>query len=280
MTPRFFGQWLVQHGFITPNQLLAALDLQLETNKELGAFAVDWNILTKKQAADINRLQRDTDRRFGEIAVEQGLLTEDQVERLLERQRGVRRYLGEILVEEGFMQYHETMSELELFLSEQAKIDQRNSFNIQALAAETSDTDAYLSACLTMFARVAHQELKLLTMEDGAFPRQEFTVMQVINPETNSYLALSLSKSEILHVASAMAGGEFETADPMVLEAAKEMVNVIIGNVAGWLTTEGIEFSPQPPQVVEHLSELPDAENDVTYFFTSPENPLELIVGY
>ena len=85
MAARFFGQWLIRHGLITPEQLLAALDLQLETNKELGAFAVDLKVLTKKQADDINVKQRRTDGRFGEIAIAEGLLTAKQVDRLLER---------------------------------------------------------------------------------------------------------------------------------------------------------------------------------------------------
>lgn len=277
----FFGQWLVGRGCITPEQLLAALDIQLETNRELGPFAVDTRVLEKSQVEEIQKELRNTDRRFSEIAIEREWLTKDQFDRLFERQRGVRRYIGEILVEEGYLEFQQMMSELAAFRAEKRAedADDDDELNIAALMNETSETEAYLSACVAMFQRVARQKLQLDRMEEGAVPNHEYTVVQVIDTDANAYIALSMPEKEMLHIATSMVGQTFDTVNQTVLEAAKEMLNVIMGNVAGWLSVDGKEFSPQPPQIVLNASDLPPAARSVTYFLAGAKNPLQLIVG-
>ena len=50
----------------------------------------------------------------------------------------------------------------------------------------------------------------------------------------------------------------------MVLEAGKEILNLIMGNVAGWLSAEGEVYNPLPPRVVADLSEVDQPGNNIT----------------
>ncbi len=101
--PRFFGQFLLERGVITPQQLADALKYQQSRILKIGELAVREGYLTPHQVDEINAEQRKTDKLFGEIAVEKGFLTQEQLERLITLQRKNHIFLGEILVEKGYI---------------------------------------------------------------------------------------------------------------------------------------------------------------------------------
>jgi hypothetical protein len=285
MAPRFFGQWLVSRGRITSDQLLAALDMQLETNKDLGAFALQANILTDEQVNDIRREERETNRRFEELAIEKSLLTPEQVERLVERQRGQRRFVGEIIAEQGFMLYRDVMTELDLFRADQAGADRTNEGDSSTIPSEAAkeqaddpiDAKPYLSACLSVLGQILRHEIRLIDVQEGASPQQDYTIYKMLN--SSSYVALSLGTNEMVHVANAMSGGEFITVNPMVFEAAKEILHVIVRNIdAGFGVEEGSR-TPEPVELLSDGSKLPGAAREVTCFLEGPAYALELLIG-
>ena len=84
--PRFFGQFLLAEGRITPPQLLAALEYQSELNARLGEYAVALGQLTRFDAERIHALQVSKDLLFGEAALELSLLDAEQLRRLVAAQ--------------------------------------------------------------------------------------------------------------------------------------------------------------------------------------------------
>lgn len=285
MAPRLFGQWLVSRGRITADQLLAALDIQLETNKDLAAFALQANILTNEQVDDIRHEERETNGRFEEIAIERGLLSPEQVERLAERQRGQRMFVGEIIAEQGFMVYRDVMTELDLFRADQMGIAHTNEDDTATLSSrpevaqadEAIDTKPYLSACLGVLEQILRHEIRLIEVQDGASPQQDYTICQMMS--SSSYVALSMGTNEMIRVANVMSGGEFISVNPMVFEAAKEILDVITRNVDARLGIDEESRTPEPVKLLSDGASLPRVGREVTCFLEGPEYALELLIG-
>jgi len=108
-----FGEFLVECGEVTYEQILEALDIQRNRTDYIGTIAIGENLLTVRQVMRILREQAGTTKRFGELAVEFGLLADRDLTRILDIQDERRPYLGEILVE---MQLLDTISRDQLLL--------------------------------------------------------------------------------------------------------------------------------------------------------------------
>jgi hypothetical protein len=103
MGQRFFGQFLVSQGYITPPQLLAAVEYQSKYNVRLGELAVALGMLTPFESQHVNAAQVREDHLFGETAVRYGFLTERQLGDALETQRAARVSLGQALATLGYL---------------------------------------------------------------------------------------------------------------------------------------------------------------------------------
>src|SRR3972149_421897 len=104
MNSRFFGQYLLEKGRITSEQLVAALEQQKTVQAAIGILALESGLLTAEQIKQILTEQRKTGLRFGEQAVVMGSLTQTQVDELLQEQEVSHRVrLGEVLVSKGYL---------------------------------------------------------------------------------------------------------------------------------------------------------------------------------
>jgi hypothetical protein len=120
MRRRFFGQYLVSQGYITPPQLLAAVEYQSKYNTRLGELAVALGMITPFESEQINAAQLSRDRLFGETALDCGLLTERQLSEALQTQRDARVLLGQALETLGYLQRRTIDAALSAFLEEES----------------------------------------------------------------------------------------------------------------------------------------------------------------
>ena len=118
MVEYILGNYLVETGKITEEQLETVVAKQDETRVKLGLLAVSEGIMTVEQAEAVNALQAKMDRRFGDIAVEQGYLTEDQIGNLLKKQGNAYLSCAQTLVDTGFMNMQELDNMLDGFQKE------------------------------------------------------------------------------------------------------------------------------------------------------------------
>jgi hypothetical protein len=119
MRSRFFGQYLIAHGYITPPQLLAAVEYQRKYNPRLGELAVALGMFTPFESEQINATQVSRDRLFGEAAIDCGLLTESQLNDALETQRSARVLLGQALETLGYLPRNAIDAALSAYLREE-----------------------------------------------------------------------------------------------------------------------------------------------------------------
>ena len=71
MVEYILGNYLVETGKLTEEQLETVVAKQDETRVKLGLLAVSEGIMTIEQAEKVNQLQSTMDKIFGDIAVEQ-----------------------------------------------------------------------------------------------------------------------------------------------------------------------------------------------------------------
>lgn len=96
-----FEKHLVERGFLTSEQALAAFDEQLAKRTPLGRLAVSNGKLSMAQVFAVLDAQAGTRRLFGEIAIEMGLLTATDVQELLREQRRISPTLIDVLEHRG-----------------------------------------------------------------------------------------------------------------------------------------------------------------------------------
>ena len=99
-----FGLHLTKKGIISADQLVAALEVQMNTLVPIGQLALEEGMLSARDIFDVLRAQSDSPtERFGDLAIELGLLTRDDVMRLLMIQADRKRPITEILVGQGVL---------------------------------------------------------------------------------------------------------------------------------------------------------------------------------
>ena len=70
MSAKFFGQFLLEQGAVTGEQLLAAVKIQESTNVLLGTRAIDAGLMTAAQVEEINSMQRTVEKNFHRLIQE------------------------------------------------------------------------------------------------------------------------------------------------------------------------------------------------------------------
>ena len=114
-----YGVKSVERGFITLDQLLMAINIQIVENLEKGEHRLIGRILAELEIispssimmpdADEEVTSESIRKRFGVIAIEKGFITEEQLIHTIEEQirdeigQERHRLIGEILCENGYM---------------------------------------------------------------------------------------------------------------------------------------------------------------------------------
>lgn len=108
-----FGLYLKNHGIISAEQLVSALEVQLKTLVPIGQLALEEGILSARDIFNVLQAQNDSpNERFGDLAIEMGLMTRDDVMRLLMIQADRKRSIAEILIMERVLSPQQITSAL------------------------------------------------------------------------------------------------------------------------------------------------------------------------
>jgi hypothetical protein len=266
MNSRFFGQYLLEKGRITSQQLFTALDSQKAVTSPIGILALEKNWLTSEQIKHILDLQKKTNYRFGELAVSSGYLTQAQVDELLRHQDISHRVLlGEVLVAKGYL----SLEALEREFKEYDKEEEKLSSELAAAFEKVRNKDlvkTFTDLMMIMFTRFAKQELKIEQCEIG---KEKVRLFRWI---------LSVPPKVMLHMASTMLDETVSAPDELDLDASKEFVNIANGNACARLSTNGLDLKMEPPEVYETTSKpyTFQAKDVVCVHLASPDAKLDV----
>jgi len=284
MSAKFFGQFLLERGRITSQQLVDALEFQKSARPPIGALCLEHGLLTPEQVKLVLARQLKGDKHFGELAVSLGLLTQDQVNELLQAQSSHKILLGEALMTKGYI----SVEVLERDFNDYKKQEDKTTSQLEAAfdaIANKQIVKTFTDLMVMMFTNFGQQDVKVEQCETGKENVRLFrwVISQKIAGENVEFnCLLSVPPKLLLQMASTMLDENVSTADELALDATKEFVNIANGNACAKLSEDGVALTMQPPEVFEtttkpyplqtkeivcvHLSS-PDAKLEVAFEF-------------
>ncbi len=257
MVEYILGNYLVETGKISKDQMDVVLGKQDTVRVKLGLIAVSEGMMTLEQAEEVNLLQAVKDMRFGDIAVEKEYLTEEQVGKLLKKQGNTYLMFVQTLIDEKLV----TMDEMEEVLENFKKENSFGNAEMEALKSDDADRiiplllpedakkyqDVISTVIRTMIRLIdRHIYVDKAAMVEG-FPT-EGQVRQQLAGEDGLVDCLAEQDGALLQVASIYGREEFAELDADALDAAGEFLNCVNGLYASGLSREGRFLELMPPE--------------------------------
>jgi hypothetical protein len=246
---KFFGQFLIQAGAITADQLRQALDLMERTNTPLGQLAVRAGYLSEEAADTFSDEEAATGQPFAELVADLGALSPRQLDELLQQQAGLRLGLGDALLALGFLKPASLAVHREAFETDQAP------YRIGPAAVPETLLSHRPSHVVVDFvpklaASMAGVRVKVALAEDHQRPASLPYRASVLARGSYPFRAeLGADRG----FATALARGllrdpRLEPSEPELTESVAELLNVVTGNAIALLETDGIHLSLFPPE--------------------------------
>jgi len=281
MNAKFFGQYLLEKGRITSQQLFEALEFQKNVKPPVGVLALEQGLLTTEQIRLVLARQSNTDKRFGELAVSLGLLSQAQIDGLLQQQTSHKIFLGEALIIKGYIGIDVLEKELKEYKKEEDRVALQvaAAFNAVANKQIVKTFTDLMVMMLTDFA--GQQDVKVELCETGKEKVRLFrwVISQKIAGENVDFnCLLSVPPKLMLQMASSMLAENISTADELALDATKEFVNIANGNACAKLSEDGVTLTMQPPEVYETTTRPYPFQNKeiVCVHLAAPDSKLEV----
>ncbi len=168
MSTRFFGQYLLEKGRITSQQLLDALECQNDITAPIGAMALEQGLLTAAQVRQALDQQRKKTQRFSEILCEMGFLKQGQIDIMLQQDGETphRLLLGEALVLKGYINPETLDKELKEYRKESERVTAEISLAFSNLAHKNI-VKTFTDLILMMFTQFGKQNIIIERCETG-----------------------------------------------------------------------------------------------------------------
>ena len=239
MTIKFFGQYLLEQGLIDKKKLLESVDYQKKINVKLGTLAIDKGYLNYKQVEKIIGLQRKKNKFFSELALESNYLSKSQLDTLLHQQKSDRVYLGEALVKKGFL----TLRQLDESLRDFKEVQRKSMESIMESLVNIENIphlNIVITIMLNLFRRIIGLSGKIGGCQKEHLNPANFCfgIRQKIYGELNGFVLLNLSEDMFFTIASKMLNDRINEISDISIDAVKEFVNTVTGNICASLSDE------------------------------------------
>lgn len=285
----FFGQYLLQKGIISKEQLLRILEIQGEVNRKIGQLAIEEGLLLPEHIDNILKVQKRINKYFGQLAIQMGILSEEKLAHLLRRQRERYIEIEDIIIRENMLPKEVLKKELELFKT--LEEGDQGVFNMRWVSKHIQQGfiyETFIEQTLKLVMRLAG----MFVMEgECTFERKEFHshgVFIKISVSGDSHWSYFLNMSQNLANQIATAMLETDAANTgengnLNIEAATEFVNIVCGNAIGKLDGKGIKLEITPPTTqlmsTDQKFSFKSNEQVLCIPILVPEGDLELIIA-
>ncbi|MDU4961499.1 MAG: hypothetical protein E6X17_12685 [Sporomusaceae bacterium] len=266
MYDQFFGQFLLQKGLLTAEQLCRALGKETAARVKLGVLAIDKGWLSAAQVHELHTLQRSQDTRFGDLAVSKGYLTPAQVDELLQSQRSRHLSLSQAILDSGYLTLAELTPVLALYKAQAALARDEDGFDavaqsVIALSSLESGQRERYSLYTGLFLRNAVRFLQTTPVLEAAGPldqtASDWFISQVISIDGQQLqTGLLLPAATLVQLAAAYSGEPIEAVDELALDAAAEFLNLHNGMFSIAVVNRGGD-ARMMPQTVGKATLLP-----------------------
>lgn len=264
MYTQFFGNFILNKGAITPEQLIDAISYQKATHLKLGTLAIHFGYMTASEVESIHIMQTHVDKRFGELAIEKGYLTPEQVEELLTSQKPNYLLFGQILMDRKYItnaQFEELLSEyksqfeisdVDFINGTQEKFSSliTSFYNFPGTNEQKEKCVRYLNLFFCNLLRFIGEDFTPL--HAASFPEYPttFCVSQEITGSFSAITALDMNHSTAIAFASRYADESFEEFDEYVSASIEDFLNLHNGLFTVNMSNDfNIELSLDPPAI-------------------------------
>ena len=287
MVEYILGNYLVETGKITKEQLAQTLTDQDTVRVKLGLIAVAEGMMTLEQTAEVNRLQALLDQRFGDIAVQKGYLTDEQVGKLLKKQGNAYLSFIQTMVDSQLLD----MEDVELVINSFRLINGYSNSEMDALKSDDAErivplfipeegkqfTDI-ISTAVKALIRLIDRHIYIGKAEmAGSFPSKDM-VSQSMEGTNGLVSCLSEGNGALLQVCSVFGQEDFPQLDLDALDAAGELLNCINGLFASGQSRDGHFLELMPPDYTDvtakaktEICKVPVYIGEKKFYFTVAE---------
>jgi CheY-specific phosphatase CheX len=250
------GNFLVEKGMLTKQQLLEAYKVQEASRAKLGVIAVAEKLMSIAQAEQVNTLQASMDMKFGDIAVDKGYLSETQVTRLLELQGNTYLAFLQAVVDLGFL----SMQQLE---DAENNYQAHHGFTESDMAAlKTGDVEQAVPIFLDtddllyreMFSmgvknmyRLVDNHVYIGKAYKARILKDEVLGYQQFHGDRAATITISGKYEDIRKMAIAYTKEEFVETKEDALDAVCELINCINGLYATEQSKADVRIELEPP---------------------------------
>ncbi len=257
MSVKFFGQFLIEQGEVDAGHVRAALDLLGQTNKSLGAIAVDESMMSEADVARVNHAQRGNDTPFGDLAVEMGLLTSEQLVDCLCMQRERRLMIGEALVHLGHLKTERLGPTLDAFKADQAQYELGSMGQLPDPLVNNRVAPYVIDLLPKFCMRMAMIRMKVGDAQVLAeAPDWPHRVSLPIHAHRGLDVTLMGDRDFVSRLASGTSGIAEEKLDrDLMLDGVGEFLNVLAGNAVSALERTGVQAELGTPDYDAELAD-------------------------
>ena len=287
MVEYILGNYLVETGKITKEQLTQVLDRQDSVRVKLGLIAVAEGMMTLDQADEVNRLQAIMDKRFGDIAVSKGYLTDEQIGKLLKMQGNSYMIFIQTLVDSGYV----SMDDMDTLVNNFRQANGYSNSEIDALKSDDVDriiplfvpengkqfTEVIATTVRTLIRLIDRHVYIGKAEMVNAFPATA-QVSQALSGTNGIINCFSEGTGALLKVCSVFGQEDFAELDLDALDAAGEMLNCINGLYVSSLSRDGQFLELMPPDYEDvtakaktTICRIPIYVGDCSLYFTVAE---------
>lgn len=266
MHTQFFGNFLLNKGVITPEQLIEALKVQANTHKKLGTLAIHSGFMSASEVEDVYITQTHFDKLFGELAVNLGYLTEGQVDNLLTTQLPDYMLLGQILIDQGILTHVELENliteyksvyeiyDLELIEEQQEMVNKLLSdFYLPEDIPHSEHILSYFTLLFNNLVRFIGEDFTTLGIMNLTEVPTNFCISQEVEGSFSFFSALDMEQETAVAFAGRYVNEEFDTFDEYVRASIEDFLNLHNGLYTVNMSNDySMELQLQPPIAYEN----------------------------
>lgn len=282
MFSKFFGNFLLNKGIITSQQLNEVFQEEKNSHVKLGILALNKGFMTLDQIEEVNEAQMATDKRFGEIAIEKGYLNIDKLEELLTGQKTSYLLISQILLDKNILTMEQISKHLFNYKNENGltneDLQELTSDNVEKIIANSlqlknSTIEEYIVLLVKNIERHLHEKTYVEELKElpAGYP---LIANQKIVGEYSLDTYFMLNEQAFIKLASLFAEEVLTEIDELCISAVLEYLNLHNGIFIVNEVDKGFDIDLEVQRLVEAVS-----FSDGTTYFKFIFADIELIVG-
>lgn len=283
MEIKYFGQYLIEKGIVSPGDLLKAMDLQGKTNLSLGDITVQAGLISPEQLEKIQQYQILHNMTFMKAARELACISPQELETIVSRQMSNNMLLGDCLVKLKILSQEQIETHFKFFRTEQSILE----FKIlNAIAAHSNAVliETIIQSTVNLFRYLLDVQPRIGGFYSNGSASQvcsdyQWVALQNLSGDYMCNVELFLSKDIVLKISSSLLKRQVAEISELSLDSSKEFLNIIVGYVCSALSLKNIKCDPTVPEIQE-IEQYSPSEKQIRVPFLLPQGQVEVRVKY